>query len=60
MHTGGASNDTSLLVYRFQELPNNQRHTLDPLDLFLRAQQLPPQIMRLVEDVFLESNVSMV
>jgi hypothetical protein len=30
-----------LLIDRFHELSDHERHTLDPLDLFLRTYQLP-------------------
>ena len=30
-----------LLIYRLHKLPYHQRHTLYPLDLFLRPHQLP-------------------
>jgi hypothetical protein len=50
--------DDTLLVDRFHELPYDERHTLDPLDLLLCAHQLPLQTPLLIFDVlFLKVDV---
>jgi hypothetical protein len=41
------------LVNHLQKLPNDQRHRLYPLDLLLRPQQLPLEVLLLLLDVLL-------
>lgn len=57
MHTGGAADNTSLLIYRLQKLPNDKRYTLDPFDLFLCSKQLAPQVVGFIEDVLLRGRM---
>jgi hypothetical protein len=54
MRTSSAANDTSLFIDRFQELSDDQRHTLDPLDLLLGPQQLSSQVVGFIQDILLQ------
>lgn len=56
-HTCGASNDTSLLIYRLEELANDERYGLDPLHFFLGPKKLPSEIERLITDVLLPNQL---
>lgn len=42
-----------MLVNHLEKLAQHQRHTLDPLDLHLRPQQFPSQVLLLLLNVIL-------
>merc|ERR1719189_967892 len=48
---GGGAHDAGVLVNSLQELANDQRHGLDPLNLLLGVDVLLPQVPHLVLDV---------
>ena len=50
---GGGAHNPVVLVDHLHELPDDERHRLDPLDLLLGAEELALQILQLVLDVLL-------
>ena len=51
--TSGRANYAIILINHLHELADNQRHRLDPLDLFLGPKELTLEILLLVLDVLL-------
>lgn len=49
----GTSNNGSSFINGFEELANDQRNRLDPLNFFLCSQKLSPQVLGLVTDILL-------
>ena len=53
VRTSGRSYDTPLLIDGLEELTNDQRNRLNPLDFLLCSDQFMAQIVGFISDIFL-------